>query len=75
MFTTSSDAFLASNNPLIFWFLYAQKNMREITIVMIMPGKILLKIFIMFILPQDSIGPMPIIKIAGIIIGIVVELK
>ena len=40
-----------------------------------MLGSIFLKIFDLFSFPQPSIGPMPITKIAGIIIGITVELK
>ena len=40
-----------------------------------MPGYIFLNIFNLSSLFQDNSGPIPTTKIAGIIIGIVVELK
>ena len=39
-----------------------------------MLGVIVLSIFNLFSLPHPKIGPMPITKIAGIIIGMTVEL-
>ena len=61
--------------PRKFWGVYIQKNINEIIKVQIIAGKDFLIIFLLSFLFQENIGPIPITRIAGSIIGIVVELK
>ena len=51
-----------------------RKIKKVIRMVSKMLGRIFLKTFDLFSFPQLNIGPTPITKIAGIIIGITVEL-
>ena len=54
--------------------LYIKQNIKDNKIVIHTQGKLFFSFSIIFVLLHDKIGPMPITIIAGISIGITVEL-
>ena len=75
MFEIIQNAKMIPTKPSMLWDWYTHKNIAEIIIVEMILGKVFLIIFTVFTLSHENIGTIPMTRIAGTIMGIVVELK